>query len=196
MEEIKETLKRAGKAVLKTITAVLFPVIVVVCIVLVLISAFVYFITIDDGTYKEDDWSSTPYAASTFVNGTTINQDGTISTNTTAEDLWNKMLENGSRVDEYLDSSEDLSKKLKKILIPNIVQFVVLIILLFFGSMYVVPIIQDIFEQVGSTDRLPSYTIAFSNFLTSVQENWFIPTAIIAGIIVAIALYIRLIISS
>ena len=113
MEEIKETLKRAGKAVLKTITAVLFPVIVVVCIVLVLISAFVYFITIDDGTYKEDDWSSTPYAASTFVNGTTINQDGTISTNTTAEDLWNKMLENGSRVDEYLDSPEELARLMK-----------------------------------------------------------------------------------
>ena len=57
--------------------------------------------------------------------------------------------------------------------------------------MYVVPIIQDIFEQVGSTDRLPSYTIAFSNFLTSVQQNWYIPTAIIAAIVVAIALYTK-----
>lgn len=92
---------------------------------------------------------------------------------------------------EYLDSSNDLTKKLKKILIPNIVQFVVLIVILFFGSMYVVPIIQDIFAQVGSTDQLPWYTIAFSNFLTKVQENWFIPTAIIAAIIAAIALYIR-----
>lgn len=92
---------------------------------------------------------------------------------------------------EYLDSSTALSKKLKKILVPNIVQFVVLIVILFFGSMYVVPIIQDIFEQVGSTDQLPAMTIAFSNFLTLVQKNWFIPTAIIAAIIGAIALYIR-----
>ena len=92
---------------------------------------------------------------------------------------------------EYLDSSNDLTKKLKKILIPNIVQFVVLIVILFFGSMYVVPIIQDIFTQVGTTDELPWYTIAFSDFLTKVQENWFIPTAIIAAIIAGIALYIR-----
>ena len=92
---------------------------------------------------------------------------------------------------EYLDSSNDLTKKLKKILIPNIAQFIILIAILFFGSMYVVPIIQDIFAQVGSTDQLPWYTIAFSNFLTKVQENWFIPTAIIAAIIAAIALYIR-----
>lgn len=92
---------------------------------------------------------------------------------------------------EYLDSSNELTKKLKKILIPNIAQFVILLAILFFGSMYVVPIIQDIFAEVGTTDQLPSYTIAFSNFLTAVQQNWFIPTAIIAGIIVGIVLYTR-----
>ena len=92
---------------------------------------------------------------------------------------------------EYLDSSNELTKKLKKILIPNIVQFVVLIAILFFGSMYVVPIIQDIFAQVGTKDKLPWYTLAFSNFLTKVQENWFIPTAIIAAIIGGIYLYTR-----
>lgn len=92
---------------------------------------------------------------------------------------------------EYLDSSTELTKKLKKILIPNIAQFVILTIILFLGSMYIVPIIQDVFEQVGSTDQLPSYTIAFSNFLKKIQENWLIPTLIIAAIIGGIALYIK-----
>lgn len=96
-----------------------------------------------------------------------------------------------SQAVEYLDSSNDLNKKLKKILIPNIVQFVVLLAILFFGSMYVVPIIQDIFQQVGTTEKLPWYTMAFSDFLNTVQQNWFIPTAIIAIIIVAIILYTR-----
>lgn len=92
---------------------------------------------------------------------------------------------------EYLDSSTELTKKLKKILIPNIVQFVALLAILFVGSMYIVPIIQDIFIQVGSTDTLPPMTIAFSNFLTVIQKNWLIPTVIIAAIIGVIALYIR-----
>ena len=92
---------------------------------------------------------------------------------------------------EYLDSSTELTKKLKKILIPNIAQFVILTIILFLGSMYIVPIIQDVFEQVGSTDQLPSYTIAFSNFLKKIQENWLIPTLIIAAIIGGVALYIK-----
>ena len=92
---------------------------------------------------------------------------------------------------DYLDSSNDLNKKLKKILIPNIAQFVILLAILLFGSMYVVPIIQDIFAQVGTTETLPWYTLAFSDFLNGVQKNWFIPTAIIAIIIGAIVLYIR-----
>ena len=96
-----------------------------------------------------------------------------------------------SQAVDYLDSSNDLNKKLKKILIPNIVQFVVLLAILFFGSMYVVPIIQDIFQQVGTTEKLPWYTMAFSDFLNTVQQNWFIPTTIIAIIIVAIILYTR-----
>ena len=92
---------------------------------------------------------------------------------------------------DYLDSSNDLNKKLKKILIPNIAQFVILLAILFFGSMYVIPIIQDIFQQVGTTETLPWYTMAFSSFLNTVQQNWFIPTALIAIIVVAIVLYTR-----
>lgn len=106
-------------------------------------------------------------------------------------ELSGSLEESLSQAVDYLDSSNDLNKKLKKILIPNIVQFVVLLAILFFGSMYVVPIIQDIFAQVGSTDKLPSYTIAFSNMLTAIQQNWFIPTIIIAIIVLAIVLYIR-----
>ena len=92
---------------------------------------------------------------------------------------------------DYLDSSNDLTKKLRRILIPNIAQFVVLLIILFFGSMYVVPIIQDIFEQVGTTDQLPWYTLAFSDFLRKVQQVWYIPTSIIALMIAGIFLYTR-----
>ena len=92
---------------------------------------------------------------------------------------------------DYLDTSADLTKKLKRILIPNIVQFVVLLAILFFGSLYVVPIIQDIFEQVGTQEQLPAITLAFSDFLKSVQQNWVVPVVIIAAIIVAIVLYTR-----
>ena len=84
---------------------------------------------------------------------------------------------------EYLDSSAALTKKLKSILIPNIVQFVVLLLILIVGSIYVVPIIQGVFAQVGSTDTLPAITLWFSNFLTQIQKVWYVPVIIIAAIV-------------
>ena len=80
----------------------------------------------------------------------------------------------------YLDNSTTLTKKVRAILIPNIIEFVALTVLLFAGSIYLIPMIQGVFEQVGSTDTLPWYTIAFSNFLTQVQKVWWIFPLLVA----------------
>lgn len=84
---------------------------------------------------------------------------------------------------KYMESSTALTKKIKGILIPNIVQFVVLFVILIVGSIVLIPIIQNVFETVGSSEKLPKITIWFSNFLTGMQKVWFIPVLIIAGII-------------
>lgn len=82
----------------------------------------------------------------------------------------------------FMETSTALSKKIKSILIPNIVQFVVLLVILFGGSIYLVPIIQNVFKSVGSSEQLPKITIWFSNFLTQVQHVWYVPVIIIAAI--------------
>lgn len=92
---------------------------------------------------------------------------------------------------DYLDSSAALTKKIKGILIPNILQFILLFAILMIGSIYIIPIIQDVFEEVGSTDQLPSYTLAFSAFLTQVQRFWYIPVGIIAIIVAVLFAYTR-----
>ncbi len=92
---------------------------------------------------------------------------------------------------EYLDSSTALTKKIKSILIPNIAQFVLLLAILFIGSIYVIPIIQDVFESMGSDEQLPWYTLMFSDFLREVQRFWFIPVAIIVAVVAALVVYIK-----
>ncbi len=92
---------------------------------------------------------------------------------------------------KYLDSNSDTMRKLRGIIIPNLVQFVALVALLFFGSLYTVPAIQGIYEEVGSTDTLPGITIAFSNFLQWVASNWYYPVAIIAVVVIAIIAYVN-----
>ena len=92
---------------------------------------------------------------------------------------------------KYLEESADINRKLRSILIPNIIQFVVLMVLLIGGTLIAIPTIQDIFDSVGTKDELPAITLWFSDFVNAVIANWFIPTIIILGIIIAIVLYTR-----
>lgn len=92
---------------------------------------------------------------------------------------------------KYLDDSSDINKKLRNILIPNIIQFVALLVMLVVGTLVAVPAIQNVFEQVGSTDQLPTVTIWFKNFLDGLMLYWYVPTAIIVAIAIGIIAYIN-----
>ncbi len=92
---------------------------------------------------------------------------------------------------EYLDTTMDLNRKIKSILVPNIIQFIALFVLLIGGTLIAIPIIQDTLNSVGSTDQLPKITIWFSNFLNNFTKIWYIPVGIIVAIIIAIYFYIR-----
>ncbi len=92
---------------------------------------------------------------------------------------------------KYLDESTATTKKVKSILVPNIVQFGGILILLIVCTLFGVPMIQGVFDSVGSKETLPPLTLAFSNFLNFVIEIWYIPLIIIVGIVFAIIYYIR-----
>lgn len=64
-------------------------------------------------------------------------------------------------------------------------------LLLVFGTLFAIPMIQGVFDSVGSKEKLPPLTIAFSNFLDFVMEVWYIPFIIILGIVFGIIYYIR-----
>jgi type IV pilus assembly protein PilC len=92
---------------------------------------------------------------------------------------------------KYLDDTSSINKKLKSILVPNIVQFVLLLLLLVVGTLFAIPAIENVFETVGSKDSLPAVTLWFRDFLNGCIANWYIPTAIIVSIVVGIVMYVR-----
>ena len=92
---------------------------------------------------------------------------------------------------KYLDDSADINKKLKSVLIPNIIQFVGLLAMLVIGTLVAVPAIQNVFNEVGSTDKLPAITVWFKEFLDGLVLYWYIPTTIVVAIVVAVIAYIR-----
>ncbi len=92
---------------------------------------------------------------------------------------------------KYLDDTETLNRKLRTIFIPNIIQFILLIVMLLVGTLFAIPAIQSVYEEVGTEDQLPAITLWFQNFVNMAIKYWYIPTLILLIIIAAIAFYIN-----
>ena len=91
----------------------------------------------------------------------------------------------------YLEETDALNRKLRSILVPNIIQFVLLLVMLFVGTLVAIPAIQNVYEELGSTDKLPAVTLWFQKFLNGLIEFWYIPVLIIVGIVGAVIFYIN-----
>ena len=92
---------------------------------------------------------------------------------------------------KYLDDTAALNRKLKGILIPNIIQFVLLIVMLFVGTLYAIPAIQGVFDELGTEDTLPGITLWFADVVNLFLQYWYIPTLVIVAIAGAILFYIN-----
>ena len=91
---------------------------IIIIFILILLAASLYQIKIDDGTFEEDEWSNTPYVASTYTSSANIGSNG-ITTDSTAKELWEKTIQEGSNIDKYLDSPEELEKLMNAELITQ-----------------------------------------------------------------------------
>ena len=81
-----------------------------ITIAVFLISAFVYFLTIDDANYKEGDKSNVPYNFSMYRSNINISSNGKITAKKTAQEIWDEIIKNGGNIDHYLDNASELKK--------------------------------------------------------------------------------------
>ena len=91
----------------------------------------------------------------------------------------------------YLESTDRLNKKIRGILIPNIVQFVLLIVMLIVGTVVAIPAIQNVYDELGSTDQLPAITLWFQRVVNGLVKYWYIPLMIIVSAVAAVIFYIN-----
>ena len=91
----------------------------------------------------------------------------------------------------YLETSDALNKKIRSILVPNIVQFSLILVMLVVGTLVAIPAIQTVYDELGSTHKLPAATIWFQGVINGLMHYWYIPTAIIIAIVAGIISYIN-----
>ena len=91
----------------------------------------------------------------------------------------------------YLETSDALNKKIRSIRVPNIVQFSLILVMLVVGTLVAIPAIQNVYDEIGSTDKLPAATIWFQGVINGLMHYWYIPTSIIIAIVAGIIFYIN-----
>lgn len=110
---MEDDVKQKAKKVIKKGAKKIFWIFLPLMIIVVLLAAAIYFITVDDAIFKEAAWENTNYAASQYINNVSIDSDGKLNTKISADELWDKMKKNDSRVSKYLDNSEELARLMK-----------------------------------------------------------------------------------
>lgn len=92
---------------------------------------------------------------------------------------------------KYLEETDSINKTLRSILIPNIAQFILLLIMLIVGTIVAIPAIQQLYDTMGSQTTLPPLSIWFSNVINTLIEYWYIPVLLIAGMTALIIWYVN-----
>ena len=92
---------------------------------------------------------------------------------------------------EYLDNTSAINRKLRAILIPNIAEFILLIVMLFVGTLFAIPQIQKVFDEVGTKSTLPAITLWFQAAVNTFLKYWYVPAGIILIIVIALVSYIQ-----
>ena len=80
---------------------------------------------------------------------------------------------------EYLENSDKLRKRVRKIVIPNLLMFFGLIIGTILAVLFGVPMLKNIFESVGSQKELPKVTMWLYNTTMVIKQFWYIPVGVI-----------------
>lgn len=92
---------------------------------------------------------------------------------------------------KYLEDVDTTSSKLRKIIIPNVLQLIAIIGILIFGVAYIIPMIQEAFAETGTTDTLPEITLWFVDFCNGLMNVWYIPVIVIAIVAGLVVLYVN-----
>ena len=91
---------------------------------------------------------------------------------------------------QYLEDTTTRNKKIRGILIPNLAQFISILLLLIFGTIFILPEIQKVFNSIGEGVQLPEPTLKFMALVDNLSLYWDMPVVIFAIIALLVVGYI------
>ena len=91
---------------------------------------------------------------------------------------------------DYLESSIKLRKQVKAVIVPKLLQFILIIGLMFAAVIIGVPLMQQVYDIFNSDAQIPQATQIAFNIANWFVKYWYVVVGIILGIILIFILYI------
>ncbi len=85
---------------------------------------------------------------------------------------------------EYLKESNETTRAVKKAVTGPLIQTIGLLLLTIVGVVVGVPVLENLYEDIGASDQIPAATHAFSRFVTLCGERWYLGVGFIVVLIV------------
>ncbi len=92
---------------------------------------------------------------------------------------------------DYVESSIKLKKKIRSTVIPRVLQFVIIMILMFVTLLIGVPLLEDVYEMFDSTQEIPKATMFALDIAKWIVSNWFIILLVVGILVISFILYIN-----
>lgn len=118
IDKAKKILKKVVKFMIKHWKLMLI-IVAIIAIALIFSVAAAYVLKIIDGVEDSSSSSNVPASASSYTSSVSANEDGELTTDSTVQELWDELVENGSDIEDYLDSAEELAKLINAELITQ-----------------------------------------------------------------------------
>ncbi|MEG0872578.1 MAG: type II secretion system F family protein [Clostridia bacterium] len=92
---------------------------------------------------------------------------------------------------DYIESSTKLRKQIRSAIIPRVLQFFLIMGMMFVALLIGVPILEDVYSMFDSQESIPAATMAGLRFAQWVVANWYVIVAAIALIVSLFVVYIN-----
>ncbi len=119
-DKFKKLVKKIVKKVVLMLAKPILIGVVIISVITTFLASAVYIVVGLEAQQDDGNIANVPYAAEVYQSGITINEDGTITNGQDIQALWDEMLRNGSHVNEYLDSPEELAKLINAEIITSL----------------------------------------------------------------------------
>ena len=96
-------------------------------------------------------------------------------------EMSDSLAESLSQALKSLEDNRDIKRKVRKAVTQPVMMIVALIVMSIVAVIYGLPVMENLYTELGVQDQIPAATLAFSNFVKTVGKYWYIAIALLVG---------------